>query len=187
MRLKTGNKRDCPRGFANLRLVRPTPGSSRSRGYLAAGGLHIPCVIGAGGITRIKREGDGCTPAAVMAVCTGYFRTDRLTRPRAPALLRPLKPADTWCDDPGSFAYNQRRTAPVRHNHERMWLEERVYDIVFVLDFNIRPRVRGRGSAIFFHLTRPDRRPTAGCIAIDIRWMRRLLPLLAKKVVLTAA
>ena len=48
-------------------------------------------------------------------------------------------------------------------------------DIIGVLDWNIWPRSLGRGSAIFLHLARPDHGPTAGCIALDMPDMRRLL------------
>ncbi|HXE28825.1 MAG TPA: L,D-transpeptidase family protein, partial [Stellaceae bacterium] len=36
-----------------------------------------------------------------------------------------------------------------------------------ILGHNDRPRVRGRGSAIFVHLARPGYAPTAGCIALS--------------------
>jgi L,D-peptidoglycan transpeptidase YkuD (ErfK/YbiS/YcfS/YnhG family) len=42
-----------------------------------------------------------------------------------------------------------------------------LYDLVLVLGHNDRPRVRGRGSAIFVHLARPNYAPTAGCIALS--------------------
>ena len=44
-----------------------------------------------------------------------------------------------------------------------------LYDACIVLDWNIRPRRRGRGSAIFFHLARPDFTPTQGCVAVIAR------------------
>jgi L,D-peptidoglycan transpeptidase YkuD (ErfK/YbiS/YcfS/YnhG family) len=50
-----------------------------------------------------------------------------------------------------------------------------LYDICLVLDWNIRDRRRNRGSAIFFHLIRPGYEPTAGCIAVSLPNMRRLL------------
>jgi L,D-peptidoglycan transpeptidase YkuD (ErfK/YbiS/YcfS/YnhG family) len=35
------------------------------------------------------------------------------------------------------------------------------------LGHNVDPVVAGMGSAIFLHLTRPERTPTEGCIALD--------------------
>ena len=56
--------------------------------------------------------------------------------------------------------------------------------IVLVLDVNLMPRVKGGGSAIFFHLARPDFGPTAGCLAIGRRDMLRLLPRLSTETVI---
>ena len=44
--------------------------------------INLPCVLGASGISRAKREGDKATPAGVMRVLHGYFRSDRMNRPR---------------------------------------------------------------------------------------------------------
>ena len=57
--------------------------------------------------------------------------------------------------------------------------------VVIVTDHNQRPRVRGRGSAIFFHIAREGFSPTQGCVAIAPAAMRRLLPRLAREVELT--
>jgi L,D-peptidoglycan transpeptidase YkuD (ErfK/YbiS/YcfS/YnhG family) len=56
-----------------------------------------------------------------------------------------------------------------------MWRDDNLYDVVGVLDWNLRPRVRGRGSAIFLHLARPSYGPTAGCIALTRRDLSLLL------------
>ncbi len=183
MRLKVCNILRTRTKIARLRLIRPSPGAKPSTGYLAAGDLCIPCVIGAAGVVHLKREGDRGTPAGRMRVLKGYFRSDRISQVISQIPMRPLTPLDTWCDDAQSFSYNRHAFAPVRHKHEHMWLADGVYDVVFVLDYNIRPRVRGLGSAIFFHLTRPDRSPTAGCIAINLASMRHLIPRLSRHVV----
>jgi L,D-peptidoglycan transpeptidase YkuD (ErfK/YbiS/YcfS/YnhG family) len=56
-----------------------------------------------------------------------------------------------------------------------MWREDRLYDMVGILDWNVTPRASGRGSAIFLHLARPDFAPTAGCIALQRDDLLRLL------------
>ena len=61
---------------------------------------------------------------------------------------------------------------------------DNLYDACIVLDWNIRPRRRGRGSAIFFHLARPGFTPTQGCVAVTRAVMARLLPLLSRRTVL---
>jgi L,D-peptidoglycan transpeptidase YkuD (ErfK/YbiS/YcfS/YnhG family) len=55
-----------------------------------------------------------------------------------------------------------------------MFRADPLYDLVAVLDWNRRPVVPGRGSAIFLHLWRKPRHPTAGCIAFrgaDLAWI----------------
>ncbi|MEM1048084.1 MAG: L,D-transpeptidase family protein [Pseudomonadota bacterium] len=139
------------------------------------GTLTHACVLGSGGPVQRKREGDGGTPIARMTLLAGRYRNDRLVRPRTRLPLTCLKETDGWCDDPGDGRYNQAVRLPVASGHERMMRSDGLYDVVLVLDWNMLPRVRGRGSAIFFHLARADRRPTEGCIAVDRAVMPRLL------------
>lgn len=143
-----------------------------------AGGAVFPCAIGRAGITHAKREGDGATPAGRWRLSSFYLR-----RPApVPLRWRLTRRDDVWCDDARSFLYNRPLRAPLRQSHEEMWRNDRLYDVVGVMDYNIVPRVRGRGSAIFFHLATEDLGPTAGCVALRARDMRRLLPRLARGV-----
>ena len=59
-----------------------------------------------------------------------------------------------------------------------LWRTDAVYDIIGVLGWNDGldgSHSRGRGSAIFLHLARPDLSPTEGCIALPERELRALL------------
>ena len=62
-----------------------------------------------------------------------------------------------------------------RADHEELWREDHLYDLVVVLDYNLAMPRRGAGSAIFLHLAAPGFTPTAGCIAITKSAMLRLL------------
>ena len=64
---------------------------------------------------------------------------------------------------------------PYGASHETMTRVDHLYDVVVELSHNARPRVQGHGSAVFFHLRRPDGGPTAGCIAVSLRDMRTIL------------
>ena len=57
---------------------------------------------------------------------------------------------------------------------------DHLYDLVIVLGYNDRPRVKGRGSAIFVHLARPGLAPTAGCVAVEGHVFAKVLPRLAR-------
>ena len=50
-----------------------------------------------------------------------------------------------------------------------------LYDLIIELDHNTRPRVAGRGSAVFVHVARPGFAPTAGCVALKTDALRRLI------------
>lgn len=63
-----------------------------------------------------------------------------------------------------------------------MWRVDNLYDVVGVMDYNIRPVTRSRGSAIFFHLATSNLDPTAGCVALRHEDMRKLLPRLSHQV-----
>jgi L,D-peptidoglycan transpeptidase YkuD (ErfK/YbiS/YcfS/YnhG family) len=166
-------------------LPRLAQAQQRSRGRLHAGPLIIRCALGRAGVSHAKREGDHATPAGDFRLLDGFFRTDIVLRRAWPLPMRPVRPSDGWCDDPESAVYNRRVTLPCRARHEKLWRADRLYDLVIVLDYNISPRRKNRGSAIFLHGARPDFAPTEGCIALRPDDLRRLLPRLAKKVVLT--
>jgi L,D-peptidoglycan transpeptidase YkuD (ErfK/YbiS/YcfS/YnhG family) len=159
-----------------IRVVR-APGS-RVRGLLLIGRHVLPCMLGTGSITRFKHEGDGATPAGRMALLALRFRLDRWPRPPGQFAAIPIRADDGWCDDPCDGRYNRPVPLPFAASHERLWRDDYVYDLVGILDWNISRRTIGRGSAIFLHLTRPERSPTAGCIALDEHHMRQLLRLM---------
>jgi len=103
------------------------------------------------------------------------YRADRMKRPRTLLPVRPLDPDDGWCDAIGDRNYNRPVRLPYPAGAERLWREDGLYDIVVVLDYNDRPRARGRGSAIFMHVARPDYAPTEGCLALARAHLLRLL------------
>lgn len=148
-------------------------------GRLVAGGMTLRCALGRSGVGRAKREGDGRTPAALLRPVAVYYRPDRLARPRSLLPVAPLSPDDGWCDDPADRAYNRPVRLPYPGRHERLWREDRLYDLIVVLDWNLDHPRRGRGSAIFLHGAAPGLQPTEGCIALVPADLRRLLPRLA--------
>ena len=153
---------------------------NRARGWLVAGPFRIPCALGPAGIVRIKREGDGGTPAGRFALLWGYFRPDRPRPPAGGVPLRAMRRDTGWCEDPTSPRYNRPVAAPSRDATDRMWRDDAIYDLTFVLDQNFSQRAKGRGSAIFFHIARANLSPTAGCVAIPACSMRKLAPRLSR-------
>src|SRR3954447_26518393 len=159
--------RQVSRGLTRLRVVAAPHLSAdqKPRGWLIAGATQIPCAIGRGGIGRSKIEGDGKTPAGRFAIPYFLFRPDHGFRPRQSFRALPIRRDSAWCDDPGDRNYNRPIRLPYGNSREGLWRGDELYDVIGVLDYNIQPRVRRRGRAIFFHLARADLSPTAGCVA----------------------
>lgn len=152
--------------------------SDPSKGIIAAGSLRLRCAIGKGGTSIFKREGDGASPVARMEILSAWRRPGRIALPRLALPSRNTTARDGWCDAPGHGAYNRPVRLPFPASCERMARADLLYDVVLVLDWNVRERRSSRGSAIFLHLARPGYEPTEGCVAVSRRDMVRLAPLL---------
>jgi L,D-peptidoglycan transpeptidase YkuD (ErfK/YbiS/YcfS/YnhG family) len=170
-------------GLIHRLVVTRRPGR-RSDGRLEAGAITLSCSLGRNGLAFAKREGDGRTPFGRFRVIGGYWRADRLPRPGGAVKLEAIKSHMGWCDDPHDANYNRPLRLPSRAGHEDLWRVDGLYDVVLLLDHNQTPRVRGHGSAIFFHVTRDKADPTAGCVAITRRDMMKLLPRLSRRCVM---
>jgi L,D-peptidoglycan transpeptidase YkuD (ErfK/YbiS/YcfS/YnhG family) len=154
--------------------IRSGPGDRR-RGWIAAGALRIAVALGRGGIKADKREGDGATPAGSVRPVRLWWRKDRSPRPPTRLPASPIDPADGWCEDPADRRYNRPiRLAPGAAG-DRLARNDALYDFIIEIDHNTRPRIAGRGSAVFLHLGRPGLAPTAGCVAMPRGRMRQLL------------
>jgi L,D-peptidoglycan transpeptidase YkuD (ErfK/YbiS/YcfS/YnhG family) len=151
------------------------PCSSATRGWLKLGNLTFPCALGRAGVHVRKREGDGATPAGVWSLLCVLYRADRMCRPRTILKTRPLRRHDGWCDAPNDRNYNRLVQHPYPASAERLWRTDGLYDVLVVLNYNARPRVRGKGSAIFLHVMRSGYAPTEGCIALARGHLVRLL------------
>jgi L,D-peptidoglycan transpeptidase YkuD (ErfK/YbiS/YcfS/YnhG family) len=177
-------RNEAGRKFAGLRrlTVRARP-AEPTQGLLIAGPRSFRCALGRGGISARKREGDGATPLSAMRLLGGYFRRGRI-RPASGLPLAPIGARDGWCDAPADRNYNRPVRLPYPVSHEEMRRPDRLYDAVIVLDWNIRPRRRNRGSAIFLHVAKPGFRPTEGCVAVAPAAMAWLLPRISRRTVL---
>jgi L,D-peptidoglycan transpeptidase YkuD (ErfK/YbiS/YcfS/YnhG family) len=64
---------------------------------------------------------------------------------------------------------------PYATAHEDLKRPDHLYDIVVETSHNQKPRIQGRGSAIFFHIARKGFASTAGCIAVSLNDMQKVL------------
>ena len=80
--------------------------------------------------------------------------------------MRRIRGDDGWCEDPRDRHYNQPIRLEPDHPGDRLKRADHLYDLIIELDHNTRPRIAGRGSAVFVHVARPGFAPTAGCVAL---------------------
>ncbi len=164
------------RGGAPLAMIRiHHAAGNRQRGWLKADGRVVPVALGRGGILANKREGDGGTPRGTFRPRRLWWRADRHLRPRTGLPVRVIGADDGWCEDPADRHYNQPIRLSGSQAGDRLRRDDHLYDFVIEIDHNARPRIAGRGSAVFLHLARPQFAPTAGCIAMTQDAMLRLL------------
>lgn len=173
-------------GFVSHIIVRKRPGHV-SQGLLSVAGRTYICALGRGGISSNKREGDGATPLAAMRLVNAYYRPDRISKRSARLAMTQLNAQSGWCDAPNDRNYNCPVKLPYLASHEAMQRKDDLYNVVIVMDYNLKPRLKGRGSAIFFHMARPGFTPTEGCVALAPDVMLRLLPYLSPRTVLTVS
>jgi L,D-peptidoglycan transpeptidase YkuD (ErfK/YbiS/YcfS/YnhG family) len=155
-------------------VVRSAPGRP-NQGLMALAHDVRRVALGRSGIRALKREGDGGTPLGRLPIRELLYRADRVTRPRTALPVRVIRDHDGWCEDPADRNYNRLVKLSPRSSVDRLRRTDHLYDLVLILGYNDRPRVRGKGSAIFVHLARPGYAPTAGCIALSRRDLSALL------------
>jgi L,D-peptidoglycan transpeptidase YkuD (ErfK/YbiS/YcfS/YnhG family) len=158
----------------DILFVRTKPGHP-SRGWLVAGPLVLPVALGRGGIRANKREGDGGTPRGSFRPKRLWWRADRAPRPRTRLPVRPIRTEDGWCEDPHDRRYNRPIRLASGEPGDRLRRADHLYDFIIELDHNTRPRIAGRGSAVFVHAARTGFAPTAGCVALKTDALRRLI------------
>ena len=141
----------------------------------------IKCSIGKRGLTSKKKEGDLKTPRGKCNFQFLVFRKDRIKKFSSKIKKIKITKNMGWCDDPTSSNYNRLIKFPFKKSAEKLFLKERNYDLILVLNFNMKPIIKNNGSAIFLHLTDRKFKATNGCIAIKKKDFIRILPLITKK------
>ena len=142
--------------------------------------FKFKCSIGKNGKTTKKIEGDNKTPKGLYTLGPLYYRKDRL-----PKLSTKLKKIEImknfgWCDDVKSKFYNK----PIKINnnvrHEKLYRNDKKYDLLIPIEYNSKKPKKNKGSAIFLHLTN-NYKKTQGCVAIKEKDMLILIKLINKK------
>ena len=141
----------------------------------------LRCSIGKNGISYKKKEGDNKTPRGKFKLKYILYRKDRIPNLKTKLKKIVICKEMGWCDDPNSKYYNQMVKLPFKGSAEKLWLKDNIYDIIIIIDYNLNPVIKFKGSAIFLHLAKNTYQSTKGCVAINKNDMKLLLEKINKK------
>jgi L,D-peptidoglycan transpeptidase YkuD (ErfK/YbiS/YcfS/YnhG family) len=151
-------------------------------GYLKYKDLKFKCALGKSGIGNKKIEGDNITPKGVFNIIKIYYRKDRVKKLSSKFKLIEITKNMGWCDDPKSRKYNKPIKLPNKYSHEILYRKDNTYDLILVLNYNIKPTIKNKGSAIFIHVAKKNYKKTAGCVALKKANLIKLINTLSKNV-----
>ena len=138
-------------------------------------GYKLKCSIGKSGSTHIKKEGDCATPKGLFKLGLLYYRKDRIKSIKSFLKKRVINKNLGWCNDVRSKKYNREISFPFKHRAEKLYRKDKIYDIFINIKYNHSPIVKGKGSAIFLHLSSKKNKPTSGCVAIQKKDFLKIL------------
>ena len=144
-------------------------------------GYKLKCSIGKFGTTSSKKEGDLASPKGIFKLGLLYYRKDRIKSLKCKIKKRVIKKGMGWCNDSKSKKYNQEISFPFKYGAEKLYRKDKIYDIFINIKYNQLPIVKGKGSAIFLHLSNKKYKPTSGCVAIQKKDFLKILPLINNK------
>ena len=127
----------------------------------------LRCTIGKRGITNNKKEGDQKTPKGTFRFKSIFYRKDKIPNLKCVLNKKIIKKNMGWCDDPKSKDYNKLIYFPFKNSAENLWLKNNIYDIILIINYNLMPIIKNKGSAIFLHIAKKNYTPTKGCIAVS--------------------
>ena len=149
--------------------------------YLTFKNYKAKCAIGKKGIGSKKKEGDLITPRGKYKVKYILYRKDRIKKIQSEMRIIKIEKNMGWCDDPRSRNYNKLIKLPSSYKHEKLFKKENIYDIILVLNYNMRPIKKNKGSAIFIHVAKKNYKKTEGCIALKKNHILKLIKAINSK------
>ena len=134
--------------------------------YLTYNQYKVKCAVGKRGVNLKKKEGDFITPIGLYKIKYILYRKDRIKKISSKLRKITIKKNMGWCDDPKSKQYNKLVNLPFSYGCERLFKKENIYDIILVLNYNMNPVKKNKGSAIFVHIAKKNYEKTQGCVAV---------------------
>ena len=134
--------------------------------YLTLDNYKAKCALGKRGIGYKRKEGDLITPKGTYKVKYILYRKDRVKKIQTKIKKIAIRKDMGWCDDPKSRDYNKLIKLPYAYSYEKIFRKENNYDIILILNYNMNPVIKNKGSAIFIHIAKKKFKKTEGCIAL---------------------
>ena len=134
--------------------------------YLTYNQYKVKCAVGKRGIGLKKKEGDLITPIGLYKIKYILYRKDRIKKIQSKLRKIKIKKNMGWCDDPKSKKYNKLINFPYDYSFEQLFKKENIYDIILILNYNMNPVKKNKGSAIFIHIAKKNYKKTQGCVAV---------------------
>ncbi|RYL93065.1 2-dehydropantoate 2-reductase [Sporolactobacillus sp. THM7-4] len=144
---------------------------------------EMPGIIGKNGFLSDFSEGSKGTPIGLFPITQAFGRKEN---PGTRMPYHKITEDDIWVDNPGSPYYNTLQSMS-RTGESSEKMNNPLYDYGFVIDYNRKERIPGKGSAIFFHIAGGDY--TLGCTGVsepDVLSVLRWLDPARKPVILQA-
>ena len=152
----------------------------KNKDKLIINDFKFKCCIGKKGTKKHKIEGDYSTPKGIFRLGMLYYRKDRVAKPITTLKTKIIKSNMGWCNDPKSKFYNKEIKIPNKIQYEKLYRKSHKYDLLILINYNIKKILPYKGSAIFIHLTQ-NYNPTAGCIALKKKDFIILMKLINRK------
>ena len=121
------------------------------------------------------------TPKGTYNILKLLYRKDRVKNLKSRLKKNFINKNMGWCDDPRSKDYNKLIKIPFKYSYEKLYIKENIYDIILVLNYNMQPVKKDKGSAIFIHIAKENFNPTKGCVAIKKNELRKILKMINAK------
>ena len=152
----------------------------KKSGYLKYKKLKFRCALGKAGIKKKIMEGDNITPKGIFKIIKIYYRPDKIKEIKTLIKKIKIKKNMGWCDDIKSRFYNQQIKLPTKYSHEKLYRNDNLYDLIAVLNYNIDPIIKNKGSAIFLHIAKNSYQETKGCIALKKKHLIEIISKIKK-------
>jgi L,D-peptidoglycan transpeptidase YkuD (ErfK/YbiS/YcfS/YnhG family) len=152
----------------------------KESGYLTYKNFKFRCALGKGGIGKKAKEGDSITPIGIFKLVKVFYREDKIKNIKTSLKKIKIKKNMGWCDDPKSKFYNKLIKLPSKIRYEKLYRDDRLYDLIIILDYNLNPIIKNKGSAIFIHIASKSFKKTQGCIALNKKDLIYLLSIIKK-------